>query len=152
MSTSAPVTNIISPMPSIERMDVVCVEQVNNLHTRLEIASSAQYLTLANAAEHCIENLSFSPQHPDLQTAMQFNALAFTNYLKAGDIQQAVNSLAQFRRAFPQQDLLFDDYTSFVDTATALTKQHELSAYQLTTLNINPQLRAELKRTRNWSM
>lgn len=136
----------------LQRMDVNCITQVNSQQATLQVAHSSQYLSLANAAIFCIEGLSFTPRHPDVQTAMQFNALAFTNYVKAGDMQQAQDTLADFRNRFPQQDLLFADYTSFVDTAKVLVSHNELSLYQLSTLNINSQLRAEIKRKRNWHL
>lgn len=151
-STSASNTEVKPILPSFERLDPKCVAQVKAQQAHLDTASTGQYLSLANSAQHCIDGQVFSSQHPDLRTAMQFSALAFTNFVKAGDMQSASLTLDRFRKTFGQQDLLFDDFTSFVDTATVLTRQHELSAYELTTLNINPQLRAEIKRARNWSL
>jgi hypothetical protein len=81
---------------------------------------------------------------------MQLNALALVNFIKAGESKLAEHSLAEFRTQFPQQDLLFADYTSFVDTAVALLKYNELSAHQLQVLNINTALRNELKRQNYW--
>jgi hypothetical protein len=137
--------------PSIDRLDADCHLQVlqreNNVGASADIG---QQVALANAAERCIENKSFFPQHPDNQIAMQLNALAVVNFIKAGETQMAEHSLAEFRAQFPQQDLLFADYTSFVDTATALLQHDELSAHQLQVLNINKALRNELKRQEYW--
>ncbi len=135
-----------------ERMDNQCISQVQNLQEALSTANPSQYLTLAHSASHCVGDIAFSPQHPDNQIAMQFNALAVFNFVKAGDMHSAKQSLVEFRSRFPQQDLLFDDYSSFVDTATALIKQQELSEQSIAMLNINPVLRAELKRQRKWSL
>lgn len=151
-STQSQLTNQLNTTPVFERMNEQCIESVIHQQSMLENANPAQYLSLANTAEHCVGNIAFSPQHPDTQIAMKFSALAIMNLIKAGDIEAASNGLAKFRAIFPQQDLLFDDYSSFVDTATALLKQQDLSSHQLALLNINPKLRGELTRKRQWSL
>lgn len=153
-STSAPaeVSDLNNPYLNIQRMDERCVQQITEQQQALALASTAQYLSLANSAMHCTDGIVFTPSHPDTQTAMQFSALAFNNYLKAGDMEQAQNTLQVFRQRFPQQDLLFSDYTSFVDTATVLLSHNQLSAHQLKVLNISEKLRSEMLRQRKWSM
>ena len=144
-------TNKQTAVPSLDRLDADCHSQV--LQRESSVGASAdigQQIALAKAAERCIENKSFFPQHPDNQMAMQLNALAVVNFIKAGETQMAEHSLAEFRAQFPQQDLLFADYTSFVDTAIALLQHDELSAHQLQILNINTALRNELKRQEYW--
>lgn len=139
-------------LPEYERMNPQCVQQVHTQQLALNQTTLSQHLSLANTAQYCLGDIQFSPQHPDLETAMQFSALAVINFVKAGDIKAGSSALSEFRIKFPQQDLLFDDYTSFVDTATVLVKQDELTTYQLTYLNINPTLRAEITRQRKWSL
>ena len=153
-STSAPaeVTDLNNPYVNVQRMDERCVQQIMEQQQVLALASTAQYLSLADSAMHCAEGIVFTPSHPDTQTAMQFSALAFNNYLKAGDIKQAQSTLQAFRQRFPQQDLFFTDYTSFVDTATVLVSHDQLSAHQLEVLNISDKLRSELLRQRKWLM
>jgi len=136
---------------NIDRLDADCHAQVLRRENSVGASSDiAQQIALANAAVRCIANKSFYPKHPDNQIAMQLNALAVVNFIKAGETQMAENSLVQFRTQFPQQDLLFADYTSFVDTAIALLQHDELSAHQLQILNINAELRNELKRQEYW--
>lgn len=135
----------------VERLDPQCQSQVVQRNNTIgDTGDAAQQIALANAATRCIENKTFYPQHPDNQMAMQLSALAIVNFIKAGETQLAKQSFQAFRTQFPQQDLLFDDYTSFVDTAVALLEQEQLSARQLQVLNINPSLRAELKRQQYW--
>ncbi|MDT0594057.1 hypothetical protein [Glaciecola petra] len=148
---SSPAEVIVSNA-SFERLDSTCVEQVLALQQAINSPSVSQYLSLANSAEHCLQDVEFSPKHPDLQTAMQFNALAVVNFVNAGDIQSAQQALDAFHQRFPQQDLLLNDFSSFVDTATALLRQHELTAFDLTMLNIAPSLRDEITRTRKWTL
>ncbi len=151
-STSASIITVDTSITTPDRMSTECISQVQTQQAAMNTPSLSQSLSLANAAQHCVGNIQYSPKHPDIKTAMQFSALAFVNYVKAGDMQAATNTLAKFRTAFPQQDLLFADYTSFVDTAIVLTKQSEVTSYQLTSLNINPTLRAEIARQRKWSL
>ncbi|GAC29375.1 hypothetical protein [Brumicola pallidula] len=137
--------------PSIDRLDAGCHAQVLQRENSVGAAADiGQQIALANSATRCIENKSFFPQHPDNQIAMQLNALAVVNFIKAGESKLAEHSLAEFRSQFPQQDLLFADYTSFVDTAVALLQHDELSAHQFQVLNINTALRNELKRQEYW--
>jgi hypothetical protein len=95
--------------------------------------------------------MSFHPRHPDNQLAMRLNALAVVNFVKSGDLSSAQSAFDGFKVRFVQQDLVFADYTSFVDTATALL-QPNLSARQVAMLNINPTLKSELARKRQWSL
>jgi len=74
-----------------------------------------------------------------------FPRVSFSN---ASSAQQ---SLKDFRMRFKKQDLVYADFTSFIDTATALLEPN-LSERQLAMLNINPTLRNELTRARNWSL
>ena len=153
VGTSAPVVDLVDNTQSnYIRVDSACIAQVNQQQAALETAQPSQYLSLSNTANHCIQDIPFSPQHPDNQLAMQFNALAFMNFVKAGDMQAAAESLSQFRQRFPQQDLYFEDYSSFIDTAIALVDQHKLNQNQIKLLNINPQLRAEIRRQQKWSL
>jgi hypothetical protein len=141
------------PMPviSIDGLDAKCHSDVLQRENSIGASAGvAQQIALAKAATRCIENKSFYPKHPDNQRAMQLSALAVVNYIKAGETQLAKQSLGSFRAQFPQQDLLYADYTSFVDTALALLEYKQLSAHQLQTLNINQALRTELKRQQYW--
>jgi hypothetical protein len=152
MTAQPEVVTVDTSLAVFERMNTQCIVQV---HAQQEMSNNneiSQYLSLANTAQYCVGDIQFSPNHPDIETAMQFSALAVVNFVKAGDIQAASEALTQFRVKFPQQDLLFNDYTSFVDTATVLVKQDEITPHQLTYLNINPTLRAEVTRQRRWSL
>jgi hypothetical protein len=144
-------TSLEEPQSNIQRLDMTCYSDVRERESKIgHSGSAAQQLALAKAATRCIENKSFFPQHPDSESAMQLSALAVVNYIKAGETQMAEKSLVGFRQQFPKQDLLFSDYTSFVDTALALLKYKTLSAHELQTLNINTGLRNELKRQQYW--
>ena len=152
MTNQTDLAAVTTSLAVSERMNTQCIEQVYAQQSAQNQADLSQYLALANTAQYCVGDIQYSPQHPDVETAMQFSALAVVNFVKAGDIEAASLGLAEFRAKFPQQDLLFDDYSSFVDTATVLVKQQEITPHQLAYLNINPALRAEITRQRKWSL
>jgi hypothetical protein len=142
---------LFSQAAVIERLDPNCHSHVLQRESSISnLGDAAQQIALANAATRCIENKNFYPKHPDNQIAMQLNALAIVNFIKAGETQNATHSLSVFRTKFPKQDLLFSDYTSFVDTATALLNYDDLSNREIQVLNINVLLRDELKRQQYW--
>ena len=134
------------------RIEPACIQQVERQKATLTTATASQYKMMANTAENCISNIAFSPKHPDIELAMQFSALAFVNNIKAGDITSATQSLSLFRQRFPQQDLIFEDFTSFVDTASVLVSGEAISQQDLAMMNINANLRAELERKRIWTL
>lgn len=145
----APVQNAIATGQLVEQQ---CVQQVYAREAAIRSASSpAQFMALANQALRCVDGIRFYPAHPDNQVAMQLNALAVVNFVKSGDIAAAQTAFADFTQRFAQQDLVMADYTSFIDTATALLEPN-LSQRQMAMLNINPTLRGELHRMRQWSL
>ncbi len=135
--------------PSSSRLDQNCVEQVFKREAQSN-GHASQFLALANNAEACLGNQQFSANHPDNHTAMQLQALAVTSYIKSGEVSLAKSALTEFKRKFPMQDLVYPDFTSFLDSATALLEYEHLSQYQLARLNINPLLRKELDRQQRW--
>lgn len=139
---------INEPQTSI---DSSCIAQVEHLK-KSEKPNLSQYILLADTSASCVSGLAFSPNHPETHQAMQLVALSFVNYVKAGDMQSAATMLTQFRQTFPKQDLLFSDYTSFVDTATVLISQKEMTENRLAMLNINENLRAEMQRKLIWTL
>ena len=157
-STNAPAsisnldTSLTQANHQINTMDEACIAQVRAQQAQVSAPSPSQSLALANSALYCVGDIAYSPAHKNTKTAMQFSALAFVSFVTAGDMQKAAETLSEFRQRFPQQDLLFADYTSFVDTATVLVKQNEVTPNQLVSLNINPTLRAEITRQRKWSL
>ncbi len=153
--TPAPVFDtgeLMSTGESITRINNNCAQQIQKQGLALETATPSQYLSLANTAEFCVSDVTFFPEHPDLKAGMQFKALAVVNFIKAGDMENARRAFHEFREWFPQQDLLFEDYSSFVDTSSVLLFQDEMDRKKLAKLNINNDLRAQLKRQQQWQM
>jgi hypothetical protein len=99
---------------------------------------------------NCIDDFSLQTPLQISEEVMQLHALSIFNFIKGGDISQAKIAFVQFKTAFPGQDLYFNDYTSLVDTATALLEPSSVNAQKMVSLNISPELREELKRRQHW--
>ena len=137
--------------PSPAGLSPLCYEQLRVQQKGMgEHSNPAQHIALADRASRCIEGLRLHPKHPDNQKAMQLSALAIVNYIKAGDSANAEHAFSRFRQQFPQQDLLYTDYSSFVDTITALLNYDTLASHQIRMLNINESMRNELSRQYHW--
>ena len=119
-------------------------------------ASTAQYLAAAKAMNNCVttalKKRSFNTdKYQDQQdTIMKMMAVATLNFIKAGDVLTATREVNRFKRVYPNQDLYFSDYTSFLDTATALLSPEPLRASQISSLNISRILRDEIERKDYW--
>ena len=109
---------------------------------------------LQGAAEHymlCANTAIDNAQPPEQQELrMQWIAHATLAYLEGGDVQGANAALTQFRQQFPGKDLYLPDYTSFLDTATALMSPVSPQQEAWARLNINNALRNALLRQHHW--
>lgn len=148
---AAPVEILNDKDNDIERINQACAGQV---FSRIELPNNSvgSLVAIAENAEACLRDTHFSATHPDNQLAMQLQAIVVKSYFKAGDIRSAKIAFTQFRTKFPMQDLVYDDFTSFVDTTTALLQYKQLTSLQLERLNINPVLKAELARQQRWTL
>lgn len=150
--SSTQTNQIVTSEAIYHRLSQSCIDSILLQQSQqVEQYNVSTLMSLARRAETCLGDQKFPVDHPDVQTAMQFNALAFANYMKAGDIEAANRSFERFTLSFPQQDLIYSDFTSFIDTATALLNYQGLSVHQLQILDINPTLRSELLRRKRWA-
>jgi hypothetical protein len=138
-----------------QQADVECQNHAQNIANHAEtIASSAQYLTAAKAMKRCIssalQNRQYNPSDQHDNVIMKMMATATLNFIKSGDVITASREVDRFKRIYPNKDLYFDDYTSFLDTATALLSLDSLHSSELSVLNISPVLRDEIERKHYW--
>lgn len=152
ITTEQDITNHVD----IEHIDIVqCNNHAQNIADHAEsVASTAQYLAAAKAMNNCVtsalQNRSYkhNPEHKPV--IMKMMAITALNFIKSGDVDTASREVERFKRVYPRQDLYFADYTSFLDTATALLSLEPLSASQVTSLNISRVLRNEIERKHYW--
>jgi hypothetical protein len=135
--------------------DAECQDHAQNMANHAEsIASNAQYLAAAKAMSSCVsnalQNSAFNPSDEHDVFIMKMMATATLNFIKSGDVNTASREVERFKRNYPNQDLYFADYTSFLDTATALLSLEPLHSSQLSALNISRVLRDEIERKHYW--
>ena len=132
-----------------------CQNHANNIAKHAEsTASIAQYLAAAKAMNSCVDTAlqkrNYKNHQSQQDTIMKMMAVATLNFIKAGDVVTATREVNRFKRIYPNQDLYFADYTSFLDTTTALLSKEPLHASQIISLNINRALRDEIERKDYW--
>ncbi|MFT6269506.1 MAG: hypothetical protein ACJAVV_002332 [Alphaproteobacteria bacterium] len=135
-----------------DMVDEACVSYASNMRDKGETSGSpALLLSAANAMQGCV--ISPLPSYlskAETEEVMKVMADTTLTYIKAGALDEALKELNKFETSFPGKDLYLPDYTSFVDTATALLNSTDLSAQRLLVLNISPALRQEIERKQYW--
>lgn len=118
----------------------------------LASGSAGTYLASAQVLERC--EASIGPGHPGSITEserMRGYALSIQNYLKGGDVAKARDNFDKFRASFPHRDLYYADGTSFISTMEALLgRQEPWSFGEFANLNVNDQLKSEMRRMNYW--
>ncbi|MDW3205170.1 MAG: hypothetical protein R8L07_06460 [Alphaproteobacteria bacterium] len=114
--------------------------------------ATAKYLASARLLESCEAQLGPSAANVAPDERMQAYGLAVQNYIKGGDVDKAREALARFETAFAGQDLYYADGSSFTDTMGALLGRYDGTDFgQFSTLNVNADLKAEMRRVAYWS-
>ena len=144
----APITDV--PAINTNRLAPSCVAQVYARESAETFRSVSYYTALISNAKACLVPIQDADKHPQKTQIMRLYATVITNSVKAHDSNQARAWLEKFRNNFPMQDLLLEDYTSFIDTMTALLYSNNMNAYQLSRLNISSTLKQELNRQQQW--
>ncbi len=139
----------------IQQADIECQSHAQNIAGHAEsTASNAQYLAAAKAMHNCVStaltNKAYSHSNEHEVVIMKMMAAATLNFIKSGDVITASREVERFKRTYPNQDLYFEDYTSFLDTATALLSVEPMHSSQLSALNISRVLRDEIERKHYW--
>lgn len=146
-----PDTNVPINNDYYQSIEPSCEEQAMGMdRSAQQSGQAAQYMASAKAMLRCVQGIQFSKGHPDADKGLRLMALSVINFVKGGDIDGAQIALKKTQSKFPNQDLYFADYSSFIDTATALLEQHKLTRHQLAALNISADLRTEIERQQYW--
>jgi hypothetical protein len=116
-----------------------------------QAASPARYLASARMIENCEAALGPEAAHLSPEERMRAYALSIQNYFKGGDIAKARENLGKFKTAFAGNDLYYADGSSFSDSMTLVLGVADDSALgEFSTVNVSPELKAELRRVRYW--
>lgn len=109
--------------------------------------SPAQYRAAANTLNQCLLELNNYQDVVAVEERMQVHALTVLDYMKGGDVAQARRQLDDFELTYPNSDLLFADYTSFIESMHVLLWSDGVEG---ASLNINTALKSHLNRQRYW--
>ena len=130
-----------------------CVEEAMSLDSQARRnASTAQYLASAQLIESCEQKLGQAASEVAQDERMRAYAVGTFNALKGGDPARATRMLQQFETAFSGRDLYFANGTSFTETMGSLIgRENGAGEGRLSTLNVNRELKNELRRIDLWS-
>jgi hypothetical protein len=113
--------------------------------------SASAYLTSAKVMADCDRMLAEAGDLVAGEERMRLSALSIINYIRGGDVDQARVGLDGFKRSHPDQDLYFADGSSFIASVEALLGRTETMQYgAFSTLNVNAELKRELRRMHHW--
>lgn len=129
-----------------------CRDQAVELDEKARISHSpGQYLASARLLEKCEANLGPEARNVAVEERMRAYGLSIQNYIKGGDMVSAQANFEDFQQAFPEQDLYYPDGTSFLETmGTLLGRQKETDYGRFSTLNVNRDLKDEMRRVTYW--
>jgi hypothetical protein len=106
----------------------------------------AQYLQAARLGHGCLE--AADPDFHGFEAdAMRLHLLVVLDYLRAGEVALARDALHAFPGRFPARDVYLADRSSLRQTLDALLAD----APPAVTANVNPSVRAELRRLHRWA-
>jgi len=109
------------------------------------------YIASARLIEKCEAELGPEAATVAQEERMRAYALSVLNYLKAGDMQSSRANLETFKRTFAGHDLYLANGASFTDTMELLSGGKSVpSPYEVSLLNVNRDVKAELQRVRFW--
>ena len=110
--------------------------------------SIGAYLNSARVLEKCEANLGVGAAGVAEE---EVYSLSIQNYFKGGDIESARRNLNSFKRTFADRDLYYGDGASFTATMETLLGRNEPTSYgQFATLNVNNQVKREMRRFNHW--
>ncbi len=113
-------------------------------------ANAGQYRRAALILEGCLAEAERSAMIA-AEARLPVLAMAIQSHAKAGDVGRAGELLEQLETRFTGLDLYYADGTSFIESlrlALGLATDAEAGAFS--TANVNPTLKADLRRQRYW--
>lgn len=114
--------------------------------------SAARYIASARLIESCEAELGPEGSNVALEERMRAYALSIQNHVKGGDLESARRNLETFEKSFDGYDLYYANGASFAETMRVLLGEHdEPELGQFSMLNVDEELKAELRRIRYWA-
>ena len=112
---------------------------------------TAKYMASAKLLTKCEANMGSDAASAAIDERFRAYALSALNYLRAGDISAAHESLKKLQKGFPGKDLYLADGASFIDSMeTLIGVKNRQSVNEFPMRNISGELKKELRRIRYW--
>lgn len=112
--------------------------------------NAGQYRRAAEILERCVVEHGEAGSVPE-DERMRTLALAIQDHAKAGDVARAREILNGFQSRFGGRDLYYPDGTAFTEAMEmALGMASTADAGVFSTANVNPTLKAEIRRQHYW--
>lgn len=113
--------------------------------------SIGAYLNSARVLEKCEANLGVGAAGVAEEERMRVYSLSIQNYFKGGEVENARRNLNSFKATFADRDLYYADGSSFTATMETLLGRNDPTTYgQFATLNVNDQVKREMRRFNHW--
>lgn len=110
-----------------------------------------QYLTAAKILEGCEDKLGDGSGNIARGDRMRVMALAVQDWAKGGDVAAARKALGRLNAGFPEHDLYYADGSSVKETlAMVVGLESPANGSRFAAANVNPTLKAELRRVQYW--
>ena len=114
--------------------------------------SAGKYLASAKLLDSCEANLGTEARGVAVEERMRAYGLSIQNYLKGGNIAAAQTNFERFQQEFAGKDLYYADGSSFIETMSALLSREEDKSFgRFSMLNVNKELKAEMRRVNYWN-
>ena len=129
-----------------------CVGDALELDEQARATGNAgRYLASAQLLEKCEAQMGPEMSGVNEDERIRAYALSVQNFLKGGDMDNAATNFGKYQEAFPGKDLYYADGSSFTETMKLLLGQKAPHSYgQFAALNVNDELKAEMRRVRYW--
>jgi hypothetical protein len=129
-----------------------CRDDAIELDTKArKSGDTGRYIASARILEKCESSLDQQASEVGRDERIRSYALSIQNYLKGGDVEHARTNLESFKKVFPDVDLYYPNGSSFIETMEALLGQKDLQSFgQFAQMNVNSDLKDELRRIRHW--
>jgi hypothetical protein len=116
-----------------------------------QAGSTGTYLASASILAKCESGLGPDAAGVALDERMRAYALSIQNFFKGGDVERARENFDRFKTRFAKNDFYYPDGSSYVTTMEALLGRRESWTFgEFSTLNINDNLKSEMRRVLYW--
>lgn len=121
--------------------------------TSVHAQNPAMHNLAAKQALACIDKVNTMGKLPDFTALMKLHIQATVDFIKAGELVRAQETLAQFKADYPNKDLYLSNGSSLLDSLDLILGNVDKSlAAKDSLLNAHPVLKGEYRRQQFWEV